>query len=325
MTARPGRARRSGGRGRSSRRPEPAVGIIGGSGLYELPGLTDVRWRRVRTPFGAPSDAYCLGRLDGRPVIFLARHGRGHRLMPSELNFRANIWGLKALGAEWVVSISAVGSMNEAIRPLDLVVPDQFFDATRRRVASFFGDGIVAHVGMAEPVCPHLATLLDKAARQTGATVHRGGTYLCIEGPQFSTRAESRIYRTWGVDVIGMTNLPEAKLAREAELCYATLALTTDYDVWHDAHAAVSVEAVVQNLLRNVEVARDVVRRLVPMVVPPRTCPCPSLLRNAVITDPRAFPPATRRRLELLIGKYFPVDGHHRLRGSAKRRSRGDG
>jgi 5'-methylthioadenosine phosphorylase len=298
---------------------EPAVGIIGGSGLYELAGLTDVRWRKVRTPFGDPSDEYCTGRLDGRPVIFLARHGRGHRLMPSELNFRANIWGLKALGAEWVVSVSAVGSMKEEIRPLDLVVPDQFFDATRRRVSSFFGDGIVAHVGMAEPVCPHLAGLLEKAARQAGATVHRGGTYLCIEGPQFSTKAESRIYRSWGVDVIGMTNMPEAKLAREAELCYATLALATDYDVWHDTHEAVSVEAVVQNLLRNVEVARDVLRRLVPTVAPPRTCACPSLLRNAVITSRKAFPPATRRRLELLIGKYFPLDRAARPRARAGR------
>jgi 5'-methylthioadenosine phosphorylase len=285
---------------------EPAIGVIGGSGLYELDGLADVRWRRVRTPFGEPSDAYCCGRLDGRPVIFLARHGRGHRLMPSELNFRANIWGLKALGAEWVISVSAVGSMKEEIRPLDLVVPDQFVDATRRRVSSFFGDGIVAHVGMAEPVCGQLGATLDKAARQTGATVHRGGAYLCIEGPQFSTRAESRIYRTWGVDVIGMTNMPEAKLAREAELCYATLALATDYDVWHEIHAAVSVEAVVQNLLQNVATAREVLRRAIPMIGPPRTCECPGLLRNAIITSPRAFPPATRRRLELLIGRYVP-------------------
>ena len=286
---------------------EPAIGIIGGSGLYELEGLVGLRWRRVRTPFGDPSDAYCCGRLDGRPVIFLPRHGRGHRLMPSELNFRANVWGLKALGAEWVISISAVGSMREDIHPLDLVLPDQFFDATRRRVSSFFGDGIVAHVGMAEPVCPSLATGVEKAARQTGATVHRGGTYLCIEGPQFSTRAESRIYRGWGVDVIGMTNMPEAKLAREAELCYATLALVTDYDVWHDTHAAVSVEAVIQNLLKNVATAKAVLRQVIPAVTGPRTCPCPGLLESAVITSPRSFPPATRRRLDLLIGKYFPT------------------
>jgi len=284
-----------------------AIGVIGGSGLYELDGLTDVRWRRVRTPFGDPSDEYCTGVFEGRPVIFLPRHGRGHRITPSELSFRANIWGLKSLGAGWVISISAVGSMKETIHPLDLVVPAQFFDATRRRISSFFGDGIVAHVGMADPVCPALADALEKAARATGASVHRGGTYICIEGPQFSTRAESSIYRGWGVDVIGMTNMPEAKLAREAELCYATLALVTDYDVWHETHAAVSVETVVQNLLRNVTTAKDVLRRVIPAVSASRTCPCPDLLRNAVITQPSAFPIATRRRLELLVGKYFPL------------------
>jgi 5'-methylthioadenosine phosphorylase len=284
-----------------------AIGVIGGSGLYELEGLTDVRWRRVRTPFGDPSDEYCTGTFEGRPVIFLPRHGRGHRLTPGELNFRANIWGLKSLGAEWVLSISAVGSMKETIHPLDLVVPSQFYDATRRRISTFFGEGIVAHVGMAEPVCPTLADSLEKAARASGATVHRGGTYICIEGPQFSTKAESGIYRGWGVDVIGMTNMPEAKLAREAELCYATLALVTDYDVWHDDHAAVSVESVVQNLLRNVATAKDVLRRVIPAVGAPRTCLCPDLLRNAVITSPATFPIATRRRLELLIGKYFPL------------------
>jgi 5'-methylthioadenosine phosphorylase len=285
---------------------EPAIGVIGGSGLYELEGLTDVRWRRVRTPFGDPSDEYCTGTFEGRRVIFLPRHGRGHRLMPGELNFRANVWGLKSLGAEWVVSVSAVGSMKETIHPLDLVVPAQFYDATKRRVSSFFGDGIVAHVGMADPVCSTLASTLEKAARATGATVHRGGTYICIEGPQFSTRAESRIYRGWGVDVIGMTNMPEAKLAREAELCYATLALVTDYDVWHESHEAVTVEAVIQNLLKNVATAKDVLRRVIPAVGGPRSCPCPALLRDAVITTQAAFPLATRRRLDLLLGKYFP-------------------
>jgi 5'-methylthioadenosine phosphorylase len=286
----------------------PAIGVIGGSGLYEMEGLADVRWRRVRTPFGDPSDEYCTGTFEGRPLVFLPRHGRGHRLSPSELNFRANIWGLKALGAEWVVSVSAVGSMNEGIHPLDLVIPAQFFDATRRRVSSFFGEGIVAHVGMADPVCPALAGALEKAARATGATVHRGGTYICIEGPQFSTKAESRIYRGWGVDVIGMTNMPEAKLAREAELCYATLALVTDYDVWHEGHDSVTVEAVIQNLLKNVATAKDVLRRVVPAVSEPRACPCPQLLRNAVITQPSSFPLATRRRLDLLLAKYFPLD-----------------
>ncbi|HTO10986.1 MAG TPA: S-methyl-5'-thioadenosine phosphorylase [Candidatus Binatia bacterium] len=298
---------------------EPAIGVIGGSGLYDLEGLTDVRWRRVRTPFGDPSDEYCTGRFEGRPVVFLPRHGRGHRLMPTELNFRANIWGLKSLGAEWVISISAVGSMKETIHPLDLVVPSQFFDATRRRVSSFFGEGIVAHVGMADPVCPTVAAALEKAGRATGAGVHRGGTYICIEGPQFSSQAESRIYRGWGVDVIGMTNMPEAKLAREAELCYATLALVTDYDVWHETHDAVSVEAVIQNLMKNVATAKDVLRRVIPALGPPRACPCPSLLQNAVITSPAAFPLDTRRRLDLLLGKYFPLE-RRRPAGKARRK-----
>ncbi|MEX2148082.1 MAG: S-methyl-5'-thioadenosine phosphorylase [Candidatus Rokuibacteriota bacterium] len=299
---------------------EAAIGIIGGSGLYELEGMSDVRWRSVRTPFGDPSDDYCVGTFDGRRVIFLPRHGRGHTLTPSELNFRANIWGLKSLGAEWVLSVSAVGSMKETIHPLDLVIPDQFFDATRRRVSSFFGDGIVAHVGMADPVCGVLAATLSKAARATGAGVHDGGTYVCIEGPQFSTKAESRIYRSWGVDVIGMTNMPEAKLAREAELCYATLALATDYDVWHDTHAAVSVETVIQNLLHNVATAKDVLRRVIPAIGGPRTCACPTLLQSAVITSPAAFPHATRRRLDLLLGKYFPMTARTLKAGAARPR-----
>jgi 5'-methylthioadenosine phosphorylase len=302
---------------------EAAIGIIGGSGLYELDGMSDVRWRSVRTPFGDPSDDYCVGMFDGRRVIFLPRHGRGHRLTPSELNFRANIWGLKSLGAEWVLSVSAVGSMKETIHPLDLVIPDQFFDATRRRIGSFFGDGIVAHVGMAEPVCGVLAATLAKAARATGAAVHNGGTYVCIEGPQFSTKAESRIYRSWGVDVIGMTNMPEAKLAREAELCYATLALATDYDVWHETHDAVSVESVIQNLLKNVATAKEVLRRVIPAIAGPRTCECPTLLQNAVITSPAAFPHATRRRLDLLIGKYFPMSANRpKARASQPKRAK---
>ncbi|HET7874076.1 MAG TPA: S-methyl-5'-thioadenosine phosphorylase [Methylomirabilota bacterium] len=283
------------------------VGVIGGSGLYEMEGLEDVRWVKVKTPFGDPSDAYCAGRLGDRKVIFLPRHGRGHRRMPSELNFRANVWGLKRLGARYVISISAVGSMREEIRPLDLVVPDQFFDHTRRRVSSFFGDGIVAHVGMAHPVCGDLADLLESAGRECGARVHRGGTYICIEGPQFSTKGESEIFRSWGVSVIGMTNMPEAKLAREAELCYATLALATDYDVWHPEHDAVTVEAVVANLLRNVAMAKEVLRRVIPRVGKPCASGCHEALRNAVITNPGAFPPRTRKRLDLLLGHYFPA------------------
>ena len=298
-----------------------AIGIIGGSGLYELEGLTDVRWRRVRTPFGDPSDELCTGEFEGRPVVFLPRHGRGHRLTPTELNFRANIWALKSLGVEWVLSISAVGSMKDDIRPLDLVIPDQFVDLTKRRVSSFFGDGIVAHVGMADPVCGQLADVLEKAAQGTRARVHRGGIYVCIEGPQFSTRAESRLYRSWGVDVIGMTNMPEAKLAREAELCYATLALATDYDVWHETHEAVSVEAVVANLMKNVVTAKEVLRRVIPSIARSRSCPCPRLLDSAVITSPTAFPHATRRRLDLLIGKYFPQEPQSRRRNTAASRT----
>ena len=306
---------------------EPAIGVIGGSGLYELEGLTGVTWQKVKTPFGAPSDAYCVGRFAGRKVIFLPRHGRGHRVTPSELNFRANIWGFRFLGARWVISISAVGSMKEAIRPLDLVVPDQFFDATKRRVSSFFGDGIVAHVSFGDPVSPVLSDILHRAATERvaagggGERVHRGGTYICIEGPQFSTKAESRIYRSWGVDVIGMTNMPEAKLAREAELCYATLALATDYDVWHETHEAVSVEAVVQNLLKNVATAKDVLRRVIPSIAPSRTCECPSLLRNAVITNPNGFPAPTRKKLALLLDQYFPRERSRRAPAAGHPRS----
>jgi 5'-methylthioadenosine phosphorylase len=287
--------------------PEPAVGVIGGSGLYEMAGLEDVRWVNVKTPFGDPSDAYCTGRFAGRRVIFLPRHGRSHRLMPSELNYRANIYGMKTLGARALLSISAVGSMKEDIHPLDLVVPDQFYDHTRRRVSSFFGEGIVAHVGMAHPVCAGVAAALAQAGSDVGARVHRGGTYICIEGPHFSTKGESEVYRRWGVSIIGMTNMPEAKLAREAELCYATLCLVTDYDVWHEEHDAVSVEAVVANLMKNVATAKEVLRRVIPRV--PAACDqgCPEALRSAVITDPRAFPPKIRKRLDFLLGKYFPA------------------
>jgi 5'-methylthioadenosine phosphorylase len=290
------------------------VGVIGGSGLYELDGLQDARWVKVATPFGEPSDAYRAGRLGAATVIFLSRHGRGHRLAPSDINYRANIYGLKALGARWVISVSAVGSMKENVHPLDLVLPDQFYDATRRRASTFFGDGIVGHVSMADPVCPDLASLLEAASRESGATVHRGGTYLCIEGPQFSTRGESRIYRHWGVSVIGMTNMPEAKLAREAELCYATLALVTDYDVWHETHDAVTVEGVVANLMKNVATARGVLERTLPRIGKPCTAGCRDALAHAVITSPAAFPPRTRRRLALLLDKYFPS----RKRGASR-------
>jgi 5'-methylthioadenosine phosphorylase len=288
---------------------EPALGIIGGSGLYDMEGIEDLRWVRVRTPFGDPSDAYGTGRLGDRRVIFLPRHGRGHRVTPSEINYRANIYGLKALGVRWVISVSAVGSMKEEIHPLDLVIPDQFYDHTRRRISTFFGDGIVGHVGMAEPVCPALGDLLEAGSREAGARVHRGGTYICIEGPQFSTKGESQIYRRWGVSVIGMTNMPEAKLAREAELCYATLALATDYDVWHESHDAVTVEAVVANLLKNVATAKVVLRRVIPRVGKACSAGCGDALASAVITHPTAFPPRTRKRLAFLLDRYFPPKG----------------
>jgi len=282
------------------------LGVIGGSGLYEMDGLEGVRWVKVKTPFGAPSDAYCVGRLGDKTVIFLARHGRGHRMTPSEINYRANIYGFKALGASAIVSVSAVGSMKEDIHPLDIVIPDQFFDHTRRRASTFFGDGIVGHVGMADPVCRDLAGALETAARECGARVHMGGTYICIEGPQFSTRGESNVYRRWGMSVIGMTNMPEAKLAREAELCYATMALATDYDVWHEEHDAVSVEAVVANLNKNVATARVVLGRVLPRLGGPCGAGCPSALASAVITNPAAFPTRTRKRLGILLDRYFP-------------------
>ena len=299
----------------ASRPSEPVLGIIGGSGLYEIEGFEDARWVRVRTPFGDPSDAYCTGRLGDRRVVFLPRHGRDHRVTPSEINYRANIYGFKSLGVRWVISVSAVGSMKEEIHPLDLVIPDQFYDHTKRRISSFFGDGIVGHVGLADPVCPALGDLLETGGREAGARVHRGGTYICIEGPQFSTRGESQIYRRWGVSVIGMTNMPEAKLAREAELCYATLALATDYDVWHETHAAVSVEAVVANLLKNVATAKVVLKRVIPRVGKPCDAGCGDALASAVITNPAAFPPRTRQRLALLLDRYFPPKAKVRRRG----------
>ena len=283
------------------------IGIIGGSGLYEMEGLESVEERRIETPFGQPSDAYIMGTLAGRRLAFLPRHGRGHRLMPSELNFRANIFGFKLLGAEWLISASAVGSMREDLPPRDIVIPDQFFDRTKGRISTFFGGGIVAHVSLADPVCAALSAAVAEAAGGTGARLHRGGTYLCIEGPQFSTRAESRIYRGWGVDVIGMTNLQEAKLCREAEICYATLAMVTDYDVWHDTEADVSVEAVVAVLKQNAETAKAIIKAAVSSFPARREgCHCPYALRDAIISAPSAIPSQVRERLRPIIGKYVP-------------------
>ncbi|MDE2059671.1 MAG: S-methyl-5'-thioadenosine phosphorylase [candidate division NC10 bacterium] len=282
------------------------IGIIGGSGLYEMEGLDRVEERRVETPFGAPSDTYIIGSLAGRQVAFLARHGRSHRLMPSELNFRANIFGFKLLGAEWVISASAVGSMREELPPLDIVIPDQFFDRTKGRVSTFFGNGLVAHVSFADPTCPALGKALFAAGQSVGARIHHGGTYLCIEGPQFSTRAESRIYRSWGVDVIGMTNLQEAKLCREAEICYATLALVTDYDVWHETEQDVSVEAVVAILKQNAETAKAIIKATVSSFPSGRDgCSCGSAMRDAIITARNAIPVDVRERLRPIIGKYI--------------------
>jgi 5'-methylthioadenosine phosphorylase len=284
---------------------EARIGVIGGSGLYAMADLAGAREVAVETPFGAPSDALVVGELDGRSVAFLARHGRGHRLLPSEINHRANVWAFKRLGVETLVSVSAVGSMRLDYRPMDVVLPDQFIDWTRRRDTTFFGEGLVAHVSMARPVCPALRVALAGACRDAGVRTHDGGVYLCMEGPQFSSRAESELYRSWNVDVIGMTNAPEAKLAREAEICYATLAMVTDYDCWHDGEAAVSVDAVLTALNRNAATAQDVVRRLLGSLPEPPTCDCRQALAAALITDPARIPPDTRRRLGLLVDKYL--------------------
>lgn len=283
------------------------IGVIGGSGLYSMPGLAAQQEVKLTTPFGDPSDAYIVGELEGKPVAFLARHGRGHRISPSELNFRANIHGFKQLGVEWIISLSAVGSLKEEHKPLDFVIPDQFVDRTRGRVSTFFGEGLVAHISFADPVCPSLMRLLHEACRDAGVPSKLGGTYLCMEGPAFSTRAESNLYRSWGMDVIGMTNLQEAKLAREAEICYSTVAMVTDYDCWHPEHDAVTVADIVRNLTHNAENAAKVVRAAVRRmdVNAPRNCVCSRALEHALITDRKAVPAETLRKLELIVGKYF--------------------
>jgi len=281
------------------------IGIIGGSGLYSMPGFTDVRELQQQTPFGDPSDAYVLGMLAGHKVAFLARHGRGHRLLPTELNFRANIYGFKQLGVQRIVSISAVGSLKEEHKPLDFVVPDQFFDRTRHRVDTFFGDGIVAHIAFDHPVCPELAKAVEAACTKSGVTAKHGGTYLCIEGPQFSTKAESNLYRSWGMDVIGMTNLQEAKLAREAEICYVTVAMVTDYDCWHPHHDSVTVKQIVAILLKNAENACKVVGETVASLPTARNCKCGSALAHAILTDRDKIPAATRAKLRFILDKYL--------------------
>jgi 5'-methylthioadenosine phosphorylase len=281
----------------SKKAGQAAIGIIGGSGLYDIEGLERVREVRVRTPFGAPSDAIRVGVLGGIRVAFLSRHGRGHRLSPSSINYRANIYALKSLGVTQVISVSAVGSMKESIRPGDVVLPDQFIDLTKRRVSTFFDEGIVAHVGFGEPVCSSVADVLEQAGRSVGARLQRGGTYVCMEGPQFSTKAESRLYRQWGVDVIGMTNMPEAKLAREAELCYATVALATDYDCWHDTEEAVTVEAILATLHKNVALAKQLLKAALPKLAPDRTCVCHQALRTAIVTAPDCISATAKAQL----------------------------
>ncbi len=281
------------------------IGIIGGSGLYSMPGLTDVHEVNLQTPFGSPSDAYILGTLEGRKVAFLARHGRGHRILPTELNFRANILGLKQLGVERILSISAVGSLKEEHKPTDFLIPDQFIDRTFHRASTFFGDGIVAHVGFGDPICQEVACVISKSCKEAGVIDKLGGTYVCMEGPQFSTRAESNLYRSWGADLIGMTNLQEAKLAREAEICYATMAMVTDYDCWYEGHDEVSVEQVIKVLTTNADNAARVVKKAVALMPKDRKCKCGSALQYAIMTDPAKIPAATRQKLSLLVDKYL--------------------
>jgi 5'-methylthioadenosine phosphorylase len=281
------------------------IGIIGGSGLYAMPGLTSVREERVETPFGEPSDTFVLGELEGRKVAFLARHGRGHRILPSELNFRANIYAMKKLGVERIVSVSAVGSLKEEHKPTDFVIPDQFIDRTFQRVSTFFGNGLVAHVAFGDPVCATVAKAIASGCAREGVVGKSGGTYVCMEGPQFSTRAESNLYRSWGADVIGMTNLQEAKLAREAEICYATAAMVTDYDCWREGHDDVTVEQIVAVLHQNAANACKVVKAAVAALPRERNCACASALKYAMLTDPKVIPAETRKKLDLLIGKYL--------------------
>jgi 5'-methylthioadenosine phosphorylase len=281
------------------------IGIIGGSGLYAMPGLTSVREERVTTPFGDPSDAFILGELEGRSVAFLARHGRGHRILPSELNFRANLFAMKMLGVERILSVSAVGSLKEEHKPTDFVIPDQFIDRTYARVSTFFGEGIVAHVGFGDPVCATVASVFKKACDAVGVVGKSGGTYVCMEGPQFSTRAESNLYRGWGADVIGMTNLQEAKLAREAEICYATMAMVTDYDCWREGHDDVTVDQIVAVLHQNAENAAKVVRSAIAAMPTEKSCACGDALKYAILTDRKAIPAKAGQRLAILLDKYL--------------------
>ncbi|MBI3301940.1 MAG: S-methyl-5'-thioadenosine phosphorylase [Deltaproteobacteria bacterium] len=281
------------------------LGVIGGSGLYQMSGIEGGEWVTVETPFGSPSDDYFVGELDGVRVVFLPRHGRGHRILPSELNFRANIYGMKKLGVERLIAVSAVGSLKREIAPGQIVIPDQFIDRTRGRISTFFGRGIVAHVSFADPMCGDLTRLLADVGRELGATIHAGGTYVCMEGPQFSTRAESFLYRSWGADIIGMTNLQEAKLAREAELCFATLALATDYDCWNTEAGDVVIEDVLAILGKNVATAQQIIRGAATRLPAERPCPCAQALKDAIITDRALIPTAIKQELGIIVGKYL--------------------
>ncbi len=281
------------------------IGIIGGSGLYNIEGIKDIQSVSVDTPFGNPSDSFTVGTLEGRKVAFLPRHGKGHTILPSELNFRANIYAMKKLGAGHIIAVSAVGSMKEEIKPLDIVIPDQFFDRTRGRISTFFGEGIVGHVSFADPVCATLADKLHHAAKSVGARVHKGGTYLCMEGPLFSTRAESHVYRQWGVSIIGMTNLQEAKLAREAEICYSTLAMSTDYDCWRVEEEPVTLEMIIGNLNKNAETAKRILKAVIPTIGKERTCACATASQNAIVTYKDNIPESTKKKLDVIFGKYL--------------------
>jgi 5'-methylthioadenosine phosphorylase len=306
MTAKKIRKPRGNSRGSAPRRAEPIrIGIIGGSGLYQMAGLTNTREMEVRTPFGKPSDALVVGDLEGRRVAFLSRHGRGHRLMPGEINYRANICALKMAGVEQILSVSAVGSLREDLAPGEFLIPDQFFDRTRGRRSTFFGEGVVAHVGFDKPTCGRLSRIVSDASERAGVTVHRGGTYICMEGPQFSTLAESQVYRGLGFDVIGMTNLTEAKLAREAEMCYSTIAMITDYDCWHSGHESVSISEILKVMSRNTENVQKVLREAMSGLTETRDCRCGSALAHAILTDRKAIPAAARRRLAPIAGKYL--------------------
>jgi 5'-methylthioadenosine phosphorylase len=298
-------ARQAGKSGRAKTTALATIGIIGGSGLYSMTGLKEVREIRVKTPFGDPSDAMVLGTLEGKRVAFLARHARGHRLLPSEINFRANICAMKQLGVERIISVSAVGSLQEDLKPGEFLVPDQFFDRTKQRISTFFGAGLVAHVAFDKPTCPQLSTVLVDASSRCNVKAHSRGTYVCIEGPQFSTLAEAHVHRQLRFEVIGMTNVTEAKLAREAEVCYSTIAMITDYDCWHPEHESVTATQIIATLNQNAENAQRVLHAAVRSMPAERTCKCGAALRHALVTDPKLVPAATKKRLRILIGKYF--------------------